>query len=315
MAPIPGAVVVTGFLGPSDSADTYAVTDDTYNKGGFRVVADNTARDAITADRRKEGMFVYNVVTNEWYQLIGGITNPDWTLVNFGAGIDPDPSIWNTNRIQTVMLNNATFPFPAGANAYNNGWLYVNYASGTVLTTQWPNYLCRISTPVAAIPRLVFGSEMNGGIMDWVAEGFGIGLDGNMTAPNFTASAKFTIGWKDWGVVTKDASDYIAFEKKQGDIKLYASVSTAATGGHHFTVDTGLTWDQDYVNKYEILIDPTLMTADFYRDDVLVAHIDSDDVAWPDANVRPWAFEGNGDMALIDWPILYQFPWLVSMKK
>ena len=318
MAPIPGSVRFTGFIAPTDSTDVYAVSTEEYNRGSFRAVANAAGRLAITADRRKEGMLVYQLDTAEYWTLIGGITDPDF--MNLGpwgstSGLDPDPVVWNTNRIQTVMLANATFTFPAGANAYNNGWLYCNYTAGTQMTTQQPNYLLKISTPVAAIPRLFFGSEMNGTMMDWIAEGFGIGLDGNMTAPNFTAQAKFTIGWKDFGVVTEDASDYIVFEKKQGDIKLYASVSTAGTGGHHFTVDTGLTWVQDDVNKYEILIDPILMTADFYQDDILIAHIDGDDVAWPDANVRPWAFEGNGDMALVDWPILYQFPWFVSMHK
>ena len=318
MAPIPGSVRVGGFIAPTDSTDVYATQSEVYNLGGFRAVANAAARLAITAGRRKEGMLVFQIDTAEFWTLIGGITDPDY--VNLGpwgsaSGLDPDPAVWVTNRIETVVLAQATHLFPTGAGAYDNGNLYCNYAAGTLMTTQWPNYLLKISTPVAAIPRLFFGSEMNGGTMDWIAEGFGMGLDGNMTAPNFTATCKFIIGWKDFGVCAEDASDYICFEKKQGDINLYASVSTAGTGGHHFTVDTGLDWVQDECHKYEILIDPVLFTADFYQDDVLVAHIDGDDVAWPDSAMRPWALEGIGDLAVVDWPILYQLPWFVSMHK
>ena len=312
MPPIPGSVRITGFIAPTDDTDTYPVTDETYNKGGFRAVANNAELIGIPALRRKEGMLVFQLDTGEFWQLIGGIADINWTPCSFGKS----PNLWVTNTVETEMFASAGFPYPAGPGSYHSGYLYVNYVAGTLLSTQWPYYLLRINTPAGAIPRLMFGREMNGGIMDWVAEGFGIALDGNMTAPNFTNLAKFIIGWKDFAVCTEDASDYIVFEKKQGDIKLYASVSTARLGGHHFTVDTGLTWDQDYCNKYEIVIDPIAMTADFYRWDVgLVAHIDSDDVPWPDALQRPWQFEGPSDMSLVEWPILYQFPWLVSMHK
>jgi hypothetical protein len=76
MAPIPGSVRVTGFIAPSDSADLYATQDEFYNRGGWRTVADITARNAITADRRKDGMLVR--VRNagggieKFYTLTGG---------------------------------------------------------------------------------------------------------------------------------------------------------------------------------------------------------------------------------------------------
>ena len=34
MAAIPGSVRVGGFIAPTDSTDTYAVTDDAYGRGG-----------------------------------------------------------------------------------------------------------------------------------------------------------------------------------------------------------------------------------------------------------------------------------------
>jgi hypothetical protein len=66
MTAIPGSVRVTGFLAPSDSADTYAVTDDAYHRGGFRPVANAAARDAITEGRRKVGMLVYCIAEDKY---------------------------------------------------------------------------------------------------------------------------------------------------------------------------------------------------------------------------------------------------------
>lgn len=86
MATIPGSVRLTGFIAPSDSGDTYAVTDDTYNRGGFRSVENTTERDAITADRRKEGMWVYVRYSATVYALEGGITNSDWVQIEFSGG-------------------------------------------------------------------------------------------------------------------------------------------------------------------------------------------------------------------------------------
>lgn len=80
MALIPGSVRVAGFMAPSDSTDTYAVTDETYNRGGYRSVVDVAARNAITADRRKEGMLVRVLSTGEVYVLVGGILDSNWAL-------------------------------------------------------------------------------------------------------------------------------------------------------------------------------------------------------------------------------------------
>ena len=50
------------------------------------VVADQTARDAIDALVRYEGMIVYVAVDETNYQLVGGITNSDWVEVGSGSG-------------------------------------------------------------------------------------------------------------------------------------------------------------------------------------------------------------------------------------
>jgi len=59
MSAIPGSVSVTGLMAPTDSTDTYAVTDQQYGIDGLRSVADHTTRNAITTARRRYGMLVF----------------------------------------------------------------------------------------------------------------------------------------------------------------------------------------------------------------------------------------------------------------
>lgn len=58
-------------------------------------VADSTARDAILAGVRYEGMKVFVTATKTNYQLVGGITNGDWVDIGSAAGISNDTSVIN----------------------------------------------------------------------------------------------------------------------------------------------------------------------------------------------------------------------------
>jgi hypothetical protein len=85
MTAIPGSVRFTGFVAPSDSGDTYAVTDDTYHRGGFRPVANTAARDAITEDRRKVGMLVYSIADDKYYRCTVATSPPTWVEASMGG--------------------------------------------------------------------------------------------------------------------------------------------------------------------------------------------------------------------------------------
>lgn len=102
MAVIPGSVRVAGFIAPTDSTDTYAVTDENYNRGGYRTVNNTTERDAITTDRRKEGMLVYILSTDEYFILKSGILNANWT-----AWAAPASGGGGTGTTQTFSKTNA----------------------------------------------------------------------------------------------------------------------------------------------------------------------------------------------------------------
>lgn len=80
--PILGTQQVTAKIAPSSTADTYPTHEDIYALGGFRVVADNTERDAITADRKKQGMLVLVLSSSITYTLEADLTT--WTAWNNG---------------------------------------------------------------------------------------------------------------------------------------------------------------------------------------------------------------------------------------
>ena len=86
MAQYPGSVPLTGYVAPKDTADSYAITDERFNRGGYRTVADLTERDNITNDRRKEGMLVYVLSEDKCYQLKGGTDNTNWVEGCLGGG-------------------------------------------------------------------------------------------------------------------------------------------------------------------------------------------------------------------------------------
>ena len=56
MAEIPGSVKITGFISPTDSADTYATHDEVYGCGGYRSVVAYGDLEKIPSSRLKAGM-------------------------------------------------------------------------------------------------------------------------------------------------------------------------------------------------------------------------------------------------------------------
>jgi len=162
MAQIPGSVPLTGKVAPTDTTDTFATHIDIYGEGGYMTVADQAERDAITTERRKQGMAVFQNSTNEMYILQGGVANTNWTLfsggggnlaiedegtqltaaaakINFtGAGVSATnsgndvtvdiPGGGGSQDLQSVLENGSQFtlPFP-----YTGGLLDINYSGAT----------------------------------------------------------------------------------------------------------------------------------------------------------------------------------------
>lgn len=117
MAQIPGSVPLTGKVAPTDDTDTFATHVDIYGEGGYMTVANTAERDAITSERRKQGMAVFVNDTNEMYILQDGVTNADWVLFSGGGGSNPDmqdvfdnstPNIIAVDASKTLSLSAGT---------------------------------------------------------------------------------------------------------------------------------------------------------------------------------------------------------------
>lgn len=93
-----GAVPITGFISPTDNLDTYATHKDVYGKGGYRTVDDLSDLNSISTERRQEGMLVYVISVNTFYQLIGGIENTNW-VVSQTTQLLPEDYIFKGNDL------------------------------------------------------------------------------------------------------------------------------------------------------------------------------------------------------------------------
>ena len=122
MASITGGVPLGGFISPTDSADTFPVTNPTFGLGGLRNVGSTADRDAIPADRREQGMLVFVENDLKYYSLSGGTGNSDWEIFSSGAGggvtgpigdTGPQGVTGNTGAVDLSFTGGA----PAGASA------------------------------------------------------------------------------------------------------------------------------------------------------------------------------------------------------
>lgn len=81
-------VAVTGPISTTATSDVYSTHDSKLGLGGYREVADLTARNAITTERRREGMLVYTASDHTIWILKASPwagTNADWEPA-FDAG-------------------------------------------------------------------------------------------------------------------------------------------------------------------------------------------------------------------------------------
>jgi microcystin-dependent protein len=107
---------------PYDDADTYASALSTEIKGGLHEVADTTARDAITTERRFEGMMCYCIADTKTYQLVGGITNDKWIeLSSGGVPVETDPLSLHLDQTTPQNIINGAPTFNSGLKILEGG--------------------------------------------------------------------------------------------------------------------------------------------------------------------------------------------------
>lgn len=91
-------VKVSNFIVPMSVTDTYPTNLDIFGRGGIHSVDAIPNRDAITTERRSEGMLSFTKNNESMYALLGGITNDKWfklfdfsgNKVNFNIACDPN---------------------------------------------------------------------------------------------------------------------------------------------------------------------------------------------------------------------------------
>ena len=126
------AVNITDILKPKYDTDTYALLEDIHLQGGFRVVTNTTEMNSITDQRKKEGMFVYNLEDKKLYTLknnkfeiyeVSGIDekslfnlikSEDRTVIDLGLSFDDEttiiPKIKNAENLPATIDGEHEFP-------------------------------------------------------------------------------------------------------------------------------------------------------------------------------------------------------------
>lgn len=215
MADNNGLQVLAGIV-PKNQADTFATHFSKYGQGGHVEVANSSERDAITTERRVEGMKVYVQNEGNTYYLKGGIANSNWTnflfmsteinpvdaLANFGIdqrqfNIVPQVSSDSCNP-RSIDISVAIDPFNSNikfGNEYGGGFSFVNTfanhnANGAV------GYLRGINIGAALGNGSSTGSMhvLNGiTISDSMASGYTLNqYDGISLFSNFDAGSNLT---------------------------------------------------------------------------------------------------------------------------
>lgn len=118
MPAIPGTIVAAQIT-TGNTANTFSIGDTNEMQGGHHSVATLVDRDAITTERRVEGMTCYVTATVTTYQLQGGITNADWVALSFGTGGNLSIEF----RANPVSLNDPSVE-PAPVDATKNTIVY-----------------------------------------------------------------------------------------------------------------------------------------------------------------------------------------------
>lgn len=97
--------------------------------GGFKTVDTITSRDNILSQRRQEGMLVYVKENTQYYQLTSGLTNSDWSNMNWSV---PPSSVVSVSTVGTNSYSGTGTPTITG---YTIGTIYLTTFSNSNTNT------------------------------------------------------------------------------------------------------------------------------------------------------------------------------------
>ena len=90
MADLTGTVVIAP-IRPTSTEDRYPTHESLYSKGGYRTVQSLAERDAISDERREQGMLVWVNSEKHLFRLTNGTTNSDWENLGNGSSTAYEP--------------------------------------------------------------------------------------------------------------------------------------------------------------------------------------------------------------------------------
>ena len=219
--------------------DTYPTHYDSLGHGGYMTMQTISSRDAIPAQRRKQGMLVYVRATDSLYQLNTDLTT--WTAFKLGVGETIDTTSLS-NRINTKLNISDT----------TNKW----QPKGSYITTETdptvPSYVKSITTTEINLWNSALQSGDNisllnndAGYINEIVAGSGISVAGNIvtnTAPDQTVSIT--------------GSNGITITGTYPNFNIAGTSGTSSDSGKVF-IDYGLTNKNDST----IMVDSTIIAA------------------------------------------------------
>ncbi len=78
--------IIAAEITSGDTVNTWSLGNLNFFQGGHKTAATIADRDAITTERRLEGMSCWVIATSQMFRLIGGIDNSNWALDSSGGG-------------------------------------------------------------------------------------------------------------------------------------------------------------------------------------------------------------------------------------
>ena len=130
-------ITLTALIAPTSVTDTYAVTDAKYGKDGLRNVANTTERNAISTERRKQGMIVgvNNLGITEYWTLQPGPwtgTDSDWIRFSLINIIDITKTACDALITSSLLIRGAFYRISGThLSLYNDGT-----SSGTTIVLE-----------------------------------------------------------------------------------------------------------------------------------------------------------------------------------
>jgi hypothetical protein len=221
MALINGSIPVTGFIAPTDTTDTYAVTDAIYGIDGLRNVPTHTDMYNIPLERRRSGMIVGVISDNTYWRLLPSTGSNIW---NIGSASNWEEFTVSEGLFKSGSIIGISYSFVAqvmsGAGLTSNGGVF-DIVAGSGITVSAD----LVSVDYTSVAQVMSGAGLtsNGSSIDVnVSNGLTIINDTVQVSPNI-AGLGLTFSS---GVLSVIAGN----SQPQYQIGLTTSVSTGETG-------------------------------------------------------------------------------------